>query len=68
MEYYPAIKKQKKKQNFAIYSNMFRLGGHYANWNTSDKERQMLIFVELKKYNKLVNITKKKQTQIKRTK
>ena len=38
---------------------------HYANWNKSHRERQILydiIFEESKKYNKLVNITKKKQS------
>ena len=42
------------------------LGGYYANWNKSDRERQILYDItymwNLKKYNKLVNITKKKQT------
>ena len=42
------------------------LRGHYAKWNKSDRERQItvgyLLYVESKKYNKLVNITKKKQT------
>ena len=42
------------------------LGGHYAKLNKSDRERQILYDVtymwHLKKYNKLVNITKQKQT------
>ena len=42
------------------------LGGYYAKWNKPDRERQILYDItymwNLKKYNKLVNITKKKQT------
>ena len=38
--------------------------GHYAKWSKSDGKRQILydyhLDVETKKYNKLVNITKKK--------
>ena len=49
----------KKEWNFAICSNMNGLGGHYAKWNKS--ERQILYDImymwNLKKYNKLVNIT-----------
>ena len=56
----------KKKLNFTICNNMDGLGGYYANWNKSDRERQILYDItymwNLKKYNKLVNITKKKQT------
>ena len=29
----------KKEWNFAICSNMDRLGGHYAKWNKLDRER-----------------------------
>ena len=29
----------KKNENFAICSNMDGLGGHYAKWNKSDRER-----------------------------
>ena len=32
----------KKERNFAICSNMDGLGGHYAKWNKSDRERQIL--------------------------
>ena len=39
VEYYPAIKKE---WNFAISSNMDGLGGYYAKWNKSDRERQIL--------------------------
>ena len=49
---------------FAIGSNVDGLGGYYAKWNKSDRERQILwchLYVESKKYNKLVNITKKPQ-------
>ena len=55
----------KKEWNFAICSNMDGLGGHYAKWNKSDRERHAAwyhLHVESKKYNKLVNKTKKKQT------
>ena len=49
----------RKEQNFAICSNMNGRGGHYAKWNKS--ERQILYDImymwNLKKYNKLVNIT-----------
>ena len=38
MEYDSAI----KMWNNAIYSNMDKLGGHYAKWNKSEKERQIL--------------------------
>ena len=43
---------------------MNRTEGYYAKWNKSDRERQILyqLYVESKKYNKLVNITKQKQT------
>ena len=39
MEYYSALKKER---NFAICSNMDGFGGHYAKWNKSDRERQIL--------------------------
>ena len=39
MEYYSAIKKE---WNNAICSNMDGLEGHYAKWNRSDRERQIL--------------------------
>ena len=60
-EYYSVIKKGTKF--LAICSNMDGLGGHCAKWNKSDKERQILNDItymwNLKKYNKLVNITEK---------
>ena len=31
-----------KTQIFTIHSNMDGLGGHYAKWNKSDMERQIL--------------------------
>ena len=41
-------------------------GQHYAKWSKSDRERPILYDISdmwnLKKYNKLVNITKKQQT------
>ena len=42
-------------------------GGHDVKWNKSDRGRQILCDItyrwNLKEYNKLVNITKEKQTQ-----
>ena len=55
----------KKEWNFAICNSMHGPGGYYVKWNESDRERQILYDitrVDSKKYNKLVNITKKKQT------
>ena len=61
----------KKELKAAIWSNMDEPEGHYAKWRKSDRERQILyitrqiVYVESKKYNKLVNkTTKKKQMQI----
>ena len=58
MEYYSAIK---KIEPFATYSNMDGLGGPYAQWNKSDRKRNILYdnICEIKKYHKLVNIKKK---------
>ena len=55
---------RKKEQRFAICSNIDGPGGHYAKWNKSEKDKYCMIHlhVESKKYNKLMNITKKKQT------
>ena len=51
----------KKEWNFAICSNMD--GEHYAYWNKSEKRMKWYhLYVKCKKYNKLVYITKKKQT------
>ena len=39
--------------------------GHYAKWNKSDKERKMIwyhLYMEPKKYNKLVNLIERNQT------
>ena len=55
----------KKEWNFAICNNMDGLGGHYAKWNKSDRETNTVwyhLHVKSKKYNKLVTITKRKQT------
>ena len=42
---------------------MDELGGHYAKWNKSEKDKyRMISHVATKKYNKLVKIMKKKQT------
>ena len=60
MEYYSAIK---KNENFAICSNLDALGWHHAKQSKSEKNIVGYhLHVESKKYNKLVNITKKKQT------
>ena len=49
--------------NFAICSNIDGLGEHNAKWNKSDKDKYWYcLYVESTKYNKLVNIIKKKQT------
>ena len=52
----------KKEWNFA----MDGFGRHYTKWNKSAGERQILCATtymwNLKNYNKLVNITKKKET------
>ena len=62
VEYYSAIKKNDILP--FVTDNMTELGGYYAQWNKSDRERQILHVItymqDLK--NKLVNITKKKQT------
>ena len=33
------LSKLKKNGNFAIYSNMDGLGGYYAKWDKSDKDK-----------------------------
>ena len=41
------------------------LGGHYVKQNKADRERQILYYITYvwnQNYNKLVNITKKKET------
>ena len=57
------LNSHKKEWNFTICNNMDGLRGHYAEWNKSDRERQMLYDItymcNLKKYNKLVNKAKK---------
>ena len=54
----------KKDWNFAICSNMNGLGGHSTKWNKQRKINTVWyhLYVESKKYNKLVNIINKKQT------
>ena len=42
MEYSSIIKKNEILWNFAICSNMNGLKGHYAKWNKSGRERQIL--------------------------
>ena len=55
-----------KKWNFAIYNNMDNwIEGYYTNWNVKQSKTNTVwcyLYVESGKYNKLVNITKKKQT------
>ena len=50
-----------KKQNFAIYSNVDGLGGHYGKWNKQRKTNSVRyhLYAESKKYNHLVTITKR---------
>ena len=54
-----------KEQNFAICSNTDGLAEHYVKWIGQRKTNTVgyHLYMESKKYNKLVNITKKKQTQ-----
>ena len=35
------------------------LRGHYAKWNKLEKDKYYHLYMESKKYNKLVNISKK---------
>ena len=60
MEYYLAT----QRMTFAICSNLDGLGGHYAQWNKSEKGNTVWhhFYAESSKYNRLVNTTKKKQT------
>ena len=51
----------KKEWTFSICSNMGGLGGHYAKWSKSYREKQILCITyrwNRKKYNKLGNKTK----------
>ena len=54
----------KKEWNFAICNNIGGLGGYDAKWKKSDRKTNTVyhLYVESQKYNKPVNITKKKQT------
>ena len=36
------LSSHKNERNFTTCSNMDRLGGYYAKWNKSDRERQIL--------------------------
>jgi len=62
---YNVILLSHKKWKFAICINMDGLRQNYVNWSKSEKERYYMIIlnVESKKYNKLVNITKKADSQ-----
>ena len=57
--------KVKREWYFAIGRNMNVLEGYYARWDKSERQRKTdtvwyHLFVESKKYNRLVNITEKK--------
>ena len=62
LQYYLTIKKWK----FDICSNMDKLRGHYAQSSKSEKTSTIWyhLYVASKKYNKLVNITKRRLTNI----
>ena len=57
----------KKNEILPLAATMDGLGGRYAKWNTSDRERQILYDIAylqtLKEYNKVVNQTKQNETQ-----
>ena len=56
LEYHAAI----KSENTAICNNMDELESYYAKWNKSETNTvRYHLYVEYKKYNKLVIITKK---------
>ena len=59
LEYYLVIKVIK-----LCHISVDGLGGHYVKWNKSDKYRYCMMSLTsgILKYNKLVNISKKKQT------
>ena len=62
VEYYSVIKKE---WNLVICNNMDELGGDYAKWNKSERATNTVwyhLYVASKKYNKLVNKIKKKET------
>ena len=58
-----------KEWNFAVCSNMDGLGEHYAKWNCQRKTNTVWyhLYMGSKKYNKLVNITTKKQNHREQT-
>ena len=60
-EYSGILLSHKKEWNNAICSNKDGVEGHHAKWNKSGKDKYHMIslYVEFKKYNKLVNIVKK---------
>jgi len=62
MEYYLAIK---KNEILLFAATWMDLESIMLKWKKPDRERQILYhitYVKYKKYNKLVNITKKNQT------
>lgn len=64
VEYYSAIGKEWK---LAICDNMDGFRGYYVKWNKSVRKRQVLYVItcsESKIYDKLVNITKNRLTNI----
>ena len=57
------ITQHKKEWSSAICNNMSGYGGNFAKWNKSARERKILYTTymwNLKKYNKLMAITKEK--------
>lgn len=44
IEYYLDI----KEENLAFCNNIDGLWGHYAKWNTSDKEKPIFLYISLK--------------------
>ena len=53
MDYHPIIKKE---WNFTICDSVDGLGGHYANWNKSEKDRYSTVSL-------ICGISKKKNTE-----
>ena len=51
-----------KEWNFAICTDTGGLGGYCAQWKTEKDKYDLMYMWNLKKYSRLVNITKKKQT------
>jgi len=71
MWYVYTVISRKKEWKFATCNNVDGLGGSYAKWNKSNRERQILYNLtyvwNLKIYNRLVNITTTKENRLKDT-